>query len=268
VPVWPPVPVVSPPPPQAANAQANAMVVRGKVKDVSRITRGYTDVPGRPQRGLSCAAEAAGVRWAAMDDIDPQLELALRYQAKAALRKRARQLRNSIPARAIAERSARIAERLEALPALTEARSVALFWPIEGRNEVDLTALDARLRAAGKRVAYPAIDPETRVMTFRFVDDPAAMEERGLGFREPAASAPEAAALDVIIVPALQVDPRGHRIGYGAGFYDRALARFAPPARAIAVAFSFQLIAEVPVTEGDVAVSLVVTDERMIDPAG
>lgn len=203
-----------------------------------------------------------------MDDIDPQLELALRYQAKAMLRKRARQLRNSIPARAIAERSARIVAHLEALTAVTDARSVALFWPIEGRNEVDLTALDARLRAAGKRVAYPSIDPETRVMTFRFVDDPAAMAERGLGFDEPDPAAPEAETLDVIVVPALQVDPRGHRIGYGAGFYDRTLPRFAPPARAVAVAFSFQLISEVPVTEGDVRVSLVVTDERVIEASG
>src|SRR4051812_1658567 len=101
--------------------------------------------------------------------MDPEAETALRYQAKAVLRKRARALRNTIPAAAIAERSARIAARIEALPAVVEASSIALFWPIEGRNEVDLTALDGRLRAAGKRVAYPSIDPESRVMTFRFV---------------------------------------------------------------------------------------------------
>src|SRR6202044_771632 len=117
----------------------------------------------------------------------------------------------------------------------------------------DLRALDGRLRAQGKRIAYPSIDPDTRVMTFRLVDDPASLEERGLGFREPAPPPPEAPSLDVIIVPALQIDPLGHRIGYGAGFYDRTLPRFCPPALAVGVAFSFQLIAEVPVTEGDVA---------------
>lgn len=202
-----------------------------------------------------------------MDDMDPQLELAYRYQAKALLRKRARALRNTIPASAIAERSARIVERIEALPAVAAARTIALFWPIEGRNEVDLTALDPRFRAAGKRVAYPSIDPDTRVMTFRFVDDPSAMEERGLGFREPdPATAPEAEAIDVVLVPALQIYARGHRLGYGAGFYDRTIPRFAPPGLAVAVAFSFQLVAEVPVTEGDVAVGLVVTDDRVISP--
>jgi 5-formyltetrahydrofolate cyclo-ligase len=202
-----------------------------------------------------------------MDDIDPPVEMALRYKAKTVLRQRARALRNSIPPKAIAERSTRIVDRCEALACVAGARTVALFWPIEGRNEVDLRSLDARLRAQHKRVAYPSIDGVTRVMTFRFVDDPATLEERGLGFREPDASAPEAAALDVVLVPALQIDGRGHRIGYGAGFYDRTLPRFAPPAVTVGVAFSFQLIAEVPVTEGDIPVALVVTDDQILDPS-
>ena len=143
--------------------------------------------------------------------------------------------------------------------------AVALFYPIEGKNEVDLRPLDAALRDRGARVAYPSIDPETRVMTFRFVSNPETMEERGLGFREPAESDEEATRIDIIVVPALQIDPRGHRIGYGAGFYDRALPRFAPPALKVGVAYDFQLISEVPVTEGDVALDVVVTDTRTIE---
>jgi len=65
-------------------------------------------------------------------------------------------------------------------------------------------------------------------------------------------------------VPALAVDPRGHRIGYGAGFYDRALPRFVPPAAAIVVAFDFQLVAEVPETPLDFAAAWVVTDTRTL----
>src|SRR5262245_5948811 len=145
--------------------------------------------------------------------------------------------------------------------------AVALFYPIEGRNEVDLRPLDAALRDRGARVAYPWIDSETRVMTFRFVADPEAMEERGLGFREPAEGDEEALRLDIIVVPALQIDPRGHRIGYGAGFYDRALPRFAPPALKVGVAYDFQVIPEVPITEGDVALDVVITDVRTFDIA-
>jgi 5-formyltetrahydrofolate cyclo-ligase len=197
-------------------------------------------------------------------EIDEGAENALRYRAKAALRQRVRALRNTIPGEALAARSQRIVLSVLALPALAAARSVALFWPIEGRNEVDLRPLDAELRARGTRIAYPSID-EARVMTFRWTDDPAAMEERGLGFREPMPGALEVDALDVVIVPALQLDPRGHRLGYGAGFYDRTLPRFCPPAVAIGVGFDFQVIAEVPITEGDVPVDIVVTDARVIE---
>lgn len=193
-------------------------------------------------------------------EIDKDLEADLRYQAKAALRKRARALRNTFPPEAIAERSARLVSALAALPEVAKATRVALFYPIVARNEVDLRALDALLRARGAKVAYPTIDQDSRVMTFRFVEDPEGMEEQGFGFREPPADAEEATALDVIVVPALQIDQTGHRIGYGAGYYDRTLPRYCPPAVAIAVAFDFQLIAEVPVTPGDVPVPIVITE--------
>jgi 5-formyltetrahydrofolate cyclo-ligase len=188
----------------------------------------------------------------------------LRARVKAELRKRMRALRKTLPSAACGARSSQIGERLEALEPFVRARAVGLFWPIEERHEVDLRALDARLRTRGARVAYPGIDPEARVMTFRFVAHPDEMEPRGFGFREPSLREPEVlpGELDVIVVPTLAVDPRGHRIGYGAGYYDRALPRFVPPAVPIAVAFDFQLVAEAPNTPLDVPVAWVVTDSR------
>lgn len=190
----------------------------------------------------------------------------LRRRVKAELRKRMRGLRKAFPASACGERSARIIERLLALEPLSRAGSVALFWPIEERHEVDLRALDARLRERGVRVAYPGLDPETRVMTFRFVEDPDRMQVLGFGFREPSLDDREAlrGEVEVVVVPALAADPRGHRIGYGAGYYDRALPRFAPPAVSVTVLFDFQLVAEVPTTDGDVTVDWIVTDTRVM----
>ncbi|HEY3816061.1 MAG TPA: 5-formyltetrahydrofolate cyclo-ligase [Polyangiaceae bacterium] len=190
----------------------------------------------------------------------------LRRRVKAELRKRMRGLRKALPVSACAERSRRIVEQLVALEPVARARTVALFWPIEERHEVDLRALDAGLRERGARVAYPGLDPETGVMTFRFVEHPDTMQILGFGFREPSLDDPEAGAdeLEAIVVPALALDPRGHRIGYGAGYYDRTLPRFAPPAVSAAVVFDFQLVAEVPATDGDVTVSWIVTDSRVM----
>lgn len=195
-------------------------------------------------------------------------EEVIRAKVKAELRKRMRAVRKTAPLEACAERSAKIVASLEAHEVVKGASRVALFWPIVARHEVDLRALDASLRARGVEVAYPAIDPDTGDMTFRFVADAAKLEEAGYGFAEPPKDAPEARELDVVVVPALAVDPVGHRIGYGAGYYDRTLPKFVPPAIAVAVAFDFQLVAEVPVTEGDVAVQWVVTDVRVLDPRG
>jgi 5-formyltetrahydrofolate cyclo-ligase len=189
----------------------------------------------------------------------------IRLKVKAELRKRLRGVRKTTPIEACEARSSALIARLEAHEAIASAKSVALFWPIVTRHEVDLRALDTSLRARGVRIAYPAIDADTGVMTFRFVDDIAGLEEKGYGFMEPAPDAPEASALDVIVVPAIAADPTGHRIGYGAGYYDRTLPRYAPPAVAIAVVYDWQLVAEVPATEHDVRCSWVLTDVRSFD---
>jgi 5-formyltetrahydrofolate cyclo-ligase len=199
------------------------------------------------------------------DDLDPALVEDLARRAKTVLRKRARGLRGSVAQAVIEEKSRAIVARLLDDADVGRARSVGLFWPIEGRKEVDLRALDPALRARGVAVHYPAIDPETRAMTFRDPGDPARMAERGFGFEEPDPGAPEASALDVVVCPALLVDPSGSRLGYGAGYYDRALPRLCPPGRAIAVAFSFQLVVDLPTTPNDVRVSRIVTDDRVID---
>ena len=198
--------------------------------------------------------------------IPSSAEEMLRVRVKSELRKRMRALRKALPPAACALRSARIAQRVSELEPVASARRVCLFWPIDDRHEVDLRPLDATLRAGGASVAYPGVDPETGAMTFRFVSDPDAMEERGFGFREPSLREPEAqpGEIDAIVVPALALDPRGHRIGYGAGYYDRALPRYAPPAVTVAVAFDFQLVAEVPDSAVDVRAAWIVTDTRTL----
>jgi 5-formyltetrahydrofolate cyclo-ligase len=189
----------------------------------------------------------------------------IRRKVKAELRKRMRSVRNAAPLSSCTERSRLIVASLEAHECMGRARAVALFWPILDRHEVDLRALDGRLRARGVRVAYPAIEPETSIMTFRFVADVTTLAECGRGFAEPPPDALRVndGELDVVVVPALAIDPVGHRIGYGAGYYDRTLPRFAPPAELFGVAFDYQLIVEVPVTAGDIAMTWVATDTRL-----
>jgi 5-formyltetrahydrofolate cyclo-ligase len=236
---------------------------------------------------------------------EPEVEAELGRRMKKELRKSMQRIRSTIPAAARRNASLAIAARLVELGLLAGARGVALFRPIARKGEVDATAIDAAVRAAGGRVAYPFLDepewegpfdpaapPPPPTMGFRWVDVPqsegalslgspgspgsleealeGAFEERGHGFPEPRADAPraEADAIDLVIVPGLAFDPRGHRIGYGAGFYDRFLAPLSRPsgaahARAVGVCFDFQVLAEAPTSPEDVAVAVVVTDKRV-----
>jgi 5-formyltetrahydrofolate cyclo-ligase len=185
-------------------------------------------------------------------------------RAKAMMRKRFRSHRQSLPPAAVAERSSAVVARFLAHEAVSAARSVALFWPIERFKEVDLRAADAALRARGVAIAYPAIDPESNAMSFHLATPEAMVASGPLGFLAPALDAPRPERLDVIAVPGLAFDDARYRIGYGGGYYDRALPAWRPPAFAIGVAFHFQLAVDLPRTAHDVAVDVVLTDERTL----
>src|SRR5262249_53143492 len=152
-------------------------------------------------------------------------------------------------------------ERVVASVPFEQARSVGLYWPMLERGEVDVRGIDRAARERGKQVAYPLLESDSEMRLAYAV--PSSLEERRHGFAEPPEGAPAALADGlVVIVPALAVDPTGQRIGYGKGFYDRLLARICPPAFAIAVAYDFEVVPEVPATEHDRRVDMVLTDLR------
>lgn len=196
--------------------------------------------------------------------MDPT-ERVLRVRAKAMMRKRARSVRASVPSGALNERSARLRERLADLPEFARGSSYGMFWPIERNKEVDLRPLVEVLLAMGKRVAFPRILERGGPLSFAWVERSADLDERGFGFAEPSPELEEASELDVVVVPALMLDGRGHRLGYGGGYYDRTLPRLCPPGVAIGVGFDFQLAAEIPELDGDVPVDVIVTDARTVN---
>jgi 5-formyltetrahydrofolate cyclo-ligase len=204
----------------------------------------------------------------ALSDLDPELYRTILVRAKRQLRTRMAGLRRALPPDALAERNRRLCGALLSCDWFLEAPSVGLFWPMLAQNEVDLRSVDQQARKLGKRVYYPFMQDQGDAYTtgFRLVDDVGDLRPNRRGFSEPAEALPVAKRgdLELIVVPALAVSASGHRLGYGAGFYDATLPDFRPPARAISVAFDFQLMGELPVSELDVASDAVITDARVI----
>lgn len=160
------------------------------------------------------------------------------------------------------EASLGMAESGFAALALQPGEVVSGYWPM--RSEVDVRPLMDRLRAGGARLCLPAIlDRETIV--FRELVRGAELVDMGFGTAGPG---PDAAVLDpaVMLMPLAAFDVRGHRIGYGGGYYDRAIARLHARGlspRLVGVAFGCQEIPEVPAEPHDVVLHEILTETGM-----
>ena len=80
------------------------------------------------------------------------------------------------------------------------------------------------LREKGARLCLPAILDKTTIV-FRELVRGAPLVDMGFGTAGPAPRMPRCSIPTIMLVPLAAFDERGHRIGYGAGYYDRAIAR-------------------------------------------
>ncbi|MEH2479322.1 5-formyltetrahydrofolate cyclo-ligase [Nitrobacteraceae bacterium AZCC 2146] len=141
---------------------------------------------------------------------------------------------------------------------------VAGYQPI--RSEFDPVPLMQALAAQGAQLALPVIIARDEPLMFR-VWSPADDLVRGsLGILEPPPEAPQLMP-DIVLVPLAAFDRAGHRIGYGAGHYDRTFEqlRAAKPFIAVGVAFDVQEIEAIPMQPHDVKLDYVLTEARTID---
>lgn len=159
-------------------------------------------------------------------------------------------------ARALAERG---------LPfSLKPGAIVAGYSPI--RSEIDPVPLMRCLERQGARLALPVIITRDEPLMFRVWSPAEALVAGSMGILEPPPEAPQLMP-DVLLVPLAAFDRAGHRIGYGAGHYDRTFAqlRAVKPFVAVGVAFDTQEIEAIPMQPHDVALDFVLTETRTID---
>lgn len=129
------------------------------------------------------------------------------------------------------------------------------------RSEFDPRPLLARIIAAGGRIVLPAI--VSGRIVFRLHEPGAKLVAGAFGTFEPPADARELKP-DILLVPLLAFNAKGGRLGYGKGYYDAAIAGMRAERRVgvVGLAFETQRFDEVPVTERDQPLDLILTEER------
>ncbi|MEL6364804.1 MAG: 5-formyltetrahydrofolate cyclo-ligase [Pseudomonadota bacterium] len=178
---------------------------------------------------------------------------------KRALRRAARETRAAAVVEGAADDAA-----ATALPQLAgEKGPVAVYWPIG--TELDPRPLAGRLAQAGRKLALPRIFEECAPPAFLAwaPDDPLADDLCGVPSPRDDAAVVEP---QTIIVPLLAFDRAGGRLGYGGGYYDRAIAaaRARGPALIIGYAFAAQQIDAVPREPHDQRLDAVATEREFI----
>jgi 5-formyltetrahydrofolate cyclo-ligase len=185
-------------------------------------------------------------------------------EIKQALRKRILALRDGIDAQERARVSVVVFGRILELPAYGAARAVSCYAGFG--SELDTMPVLQRIRDDGKLLAMSRVDRQARELCLYWVENLHAQLQPGVwGILEPnPQNCPPCAPqdLDLIIMPGAVFDVHCGRIGYGAGYYDRLLARLQPLPYLVAGAFDLQVVDEVPMEAHDVRLDRIITETR------
>lgn len=183
-------------------------------------------------------------------------------ELKAKLRAERLAARDAISAEHRIEKSMAMADAGGGLIDFLPGDEVSGFFPI--RSEVDVRPLMQRLKERGAKLSVPVvIDKQTIV--FRELLAGAPLVSSGFGTFGPGEDA-RVVDPDVMLVPLAAFDRVGHRIGYGAGYYDRAISKLHDKGRRprlIGVAFDCQEIDIIPAEDHDVAVDAILTESGL-----
>jgi 5-formyltetrahydrofolate cyclo-ligase len=183
-------------------------------------------------------------------------------ESKAALRREAMARRDALPAEERKAAAEAIAARKFPL-AIAPGMIVSGFMPM--KSEISPLPLMQRLAQAGARLALPAITGRGKPLIMRAWSWGEELDRGQWDIREPKPDAAEVEP-DILLVPLLAFDRTGHRIGYGAGYYDMTINRLRArkTVTVVGIAFAAQEVPTVPATPRDERLDLVLTEREVI----
>jgi 5-formyltetrahydrofolate cyclo-ligase len=158
-----------------------------------------------------------------------------------------------------------IQETFLAMPEYAAAVSVALYCAVN--NEVSAEKVMHHALLAGKALFLPAVEGNS--MFFRRLTDPEDLVPGRFGIKQPVAGsvAAKPEEIELIVVPGVGFDLSGQRIGYGKGYYDRALHRLEGKGMLTAFCYEFQLVESLAGEPHDVKMDRIITEQRLINTA-
>lgn len=188
---------------------------------------------------------------------------------KADIRKCVLDGRKALQDEAVKDKSSRILQGLLMLQSFQSSRVVMCYMNF--RNEVMTSDIMENCFKQGKRVAIPCsvVMPsgDCGLMVYEIKDLTCDVCTGKYGILEPDVKKTQQISpgdIDIVLVPGVAFDMNRHRIGYGAGYYDRFLRSVKPNCFKAGLAFDLQIVDEIPSEEHDMQMDAIITENRIV----
>ena len=159
------------------------------------------------------------------------------------------------------QRAMQLQEVLRAWLIERHETAIGAYWPIKG----EFDALPALFRWADadeeRCIGLPVIDKITKLLSFQMWFPGCEMEEDAFGIPKPKGTPTFVPTL--LLVPCVGFGPKGLRLGYGGGFYDRTLATVQPRPFTVGLAYSNGFVPWLTAEPHDIPLDAVLTDEGL-----
>jgi 5-formyltetrahydrofolate cyclo-ligase len=186
-----------------------------------------------------------------------------RMKNKKELRLKSKTLRNALSENEIEEMSLAVTNKILTLP-IWEKTYFHIFLPITEQKEVNTEFILHLLSGKDKEIIVSKADFATRNMTHFLLTDNTKIKKNEYNIPEPLDGIEVPSnKIDVVFVPLLAFDKKGHRVGYGKGFYDKFLSECKPEVIKIGLSF-FEAEEKInDVHEGDMQLNYCVTPKSI-----
>jgi len=183
---------------------------------------------------------------------------------KKGLRRKMLESRKALSEDVYREKSLLIQQRLISTEEYSIANVLVLYSPIH--NEVETQQVFENSLTSGKKVLLPAVY-EGKLL-FRELKGIADLYKGKFGILEPSAANAvfDPGLADLIVLPGIAFDLKGHRVGYGKGYYDKTLHHLEGQGKLAGICYDFQLVDEIAGEPHDVRVDMIITERRIIHP--
>jgi 5-formyltetrahydrofolate cyclo-ligase len=125
-------------------------------------------------------------------------------------------------------------------------------------------ALPSGPLASRRKIGLPVVDRVHKTLQFHAWWPGCPMEEDAYNIPKPKDT--EVVMPTLLLVPCLGFGPRGYRLGYGGGFYDRTLAAISPKPFTVGLGFANGYVGSFTPEPHDVPLDAILTDHGQIWP--